>query len=220
MERRFREAGKTERKTKPTREPKTKIVIVSEGKRTEPAYFEDFARANRNGLIKVETVGLGAVPLSVVDRAIQDFDNLKRHARKQGDSFAHAFEVWAVFDRDEHVEFDMPIQKAEAHKVKVAYSNPCFEVWGIMHYRAVDGNIHRHVVQRELHAVHPSYHHDDNAKLDVASLQGQPYEAALLNAEKALTRRQEEGDDRGNPSTTVHILTEKIRKHGQKSTHK
>jgi len=71
MERRFRDPGKTERKAKATREPKAKVVIVSEGKRTEPEYFNDFARLNRNGLVEVKTVGLGAVPSSVVIRAIE-----------------------------------------------------------------------------------------------------------------------------------------------------
>jgi len=220
MERRFRDPGKTERKAKATREPKAKVVIVSEGKRTEPEYFNDFARLNRNGLVEVKTVGLGAVPSSVVIRAIEEYDKLKRLARKQGDSFANAFEVWAVFDRDEHAEFDIPIQKAEAHQIKVAYSNPCFEIWGLMHYRLVDGPIHRHSAQRELHAEHSSYHHGDNPVLDADSLQGKPYEAALNNAEKALIRRKEEGDERGNPSTTVHLLTEKIRKHGRKTVNK
>ena len=210
MERRFRDPGKTDRKTKATREPKAKVVIVSEGKRTEPEYFKRFARLNRNGLVEVKTVGLGAVPSSVVNRAIDEYDQLKRLARKQGDSFAYAFEVWAVFDRDEHVEFDMPIQKAEAHEIKVAYSNPCFEIWGLMHYCWVDGEIDRHSAQRKLHAEHPSYHHDDNPVLDADSLQGKPYEAALLNAKKALISRKKERAERGNPSTTVHLLTESI----------
>lgn len=211
MERRFREAGKIDRKTKAAREPKLKIVIVSEGKRTEPSYFDDFARLSRNGLVKVETVGLGAVPLSVVIRATEEYGKLKRLARKQGDSFANTFEIWAVFDRDEHVKFNEAIQQAEAHKIKVAYSNPCFEIWGLMHYRAVDGHIDRHPAQRELHTVHPSYHHDDNPVLDVVSLQGEPYKTALKNAQCALIRREEEGDLRGNPSTTVHLLAEQIK---------
>jgi hypothetical protein len=84
-----------------------------------------------------------------------------------------------------------------------------------MHYRPVDGHIERHPAQRELSTVHPSYHHEDNPVLDVASLQGKPYEDALLNANKALIRRQEEEDEQGNPSTTVHLLTEQIRKYGQ-----
>ena len=220
MERRFRDPGKIDRKTKATTGPKVKVVIVSEGRRTEPEYFNNFARLSRNGLVDVKTIGLGAVPSSVVIRAIEEFNKLKISARKQGDSFAYAYEVWAVFDRDEHGEFDMPIQQAKDHKIKVAYSNPCFEIWGLMHYCWVDGNIDRHKAQRELHAKHPSYHHDDNPVLDVASLQGKPYEAALHNAKQALTSRQKEDDERGNPSTTVHLLTEKIRKHGQKTVNK
>lgn len=215
MARRFRDSGKPERKSKPLRDPKAKIVIVSEGKRTEPAYFCDFARHNGNGLVIVKTVGLGSDPLTVVSRAIDEHKELEKLARKQGDSFAKAFEVWAVFDRDEHLRFNDAIQKAEAHKIKVAYSNPCFELWGLMHYRMVDGHLDRHSAQRRLHADHPSYHHEDNPVLDVASLQGKPYETASRNAGRALTRREEEGDARGNPSTTVHLLAGQILKFGR-----
>lgn len=215
MARRFRDPGRPERKAKPLREPKSKIIIVSEGKRTEPAYFREFARLNGNGLVVIVVHGLGADPMSVVGRAIEEYEEMARKARKERDSFAKAFEVWAVFDRDEHPQFETPIQKAEARNIQVAYSNPCFELWGLLHYWAVDAPLDRHAAQRELRKEHPGYHHQDRPVLDAASMQGKPYEDAVRNADRALARRREEGEARGNPSTTVHRLTEQIRKFGR-----
>lgn len=212
MARRFQDSGTTKRASKKPRNSKLKIVIVSEGERTEPDYFKQFARLHRNGLVIVMTVGLGCDPSRVVQRAIKEHQMLKRTAREQGDSFASEFEVWAVFDRDEHTEFDTPIQHAEANGIKVAYSNPCFELWGLMHYRLMDAPIHRHSAQRELNKVHPHYHHEENPVFDVPNLDGDLYEKALQNAKRALIRRKEEGNHRGNPSTTVDWLTETIRK--------
>lgn len=40
-----------------------------------------------------------------------------------------AAEIWLVFDKDELVVFDKIIEEAENYGFKVAWSNPCFEIW-------------------------------------------------------------------------------------------
>ena len=36
---------------------------------------------------------------------------------------------WAVFDRDEHPNFDEAVALCDSKSVRVGRSNPCFEVW-------------------------------------------------------------------------------------------
>ncbi len=108
--------------------------------------------------------------------------------------------MWAVFDRDAHPDFDAAIALCEAHGVGVARSNPCFELWLILHREDYDrpGN------SREMKA--------EFAALDVAC---DALAASVENAERRaaeqLDRRSEERAPYGNPSTTVGDLTRALR---------
>jgi len=64
------------------------LLIVCEGERTEPAYFESFPL---NKKVR-EIVGAGANTLSVVKEAIRLRDN------------SNFDEIWCVFDRDSFKE--------------------------------------------------------------------------------------------------------------------
>ena len=58
--------------------------------------------------------------------------------RKAKNSFEENDEVWAVFDRDEHPNFDQAIDRCRRAGVRVARSNPCFELWLILHEKDYD----------------------------------------------------------------------------------
>lgn len=78
---------------KGTRPPFDRILIVTEGAKTEPLYIEEIRKQKRISSAHVEVVHseLGAQPRQVVDSAVAKFAETK------------AFEcVYAVFDRDDH----------------------------------------------------------------------------------------------------------------------
>ena len=102
MERRFREARPVERRISSQRTPRPEIIIVCEGKVTEPEYFKQLSTLWGNSLVRVRTIGGCGVPISVVERAIDERRALALRARKTRDSFDEVFEVWAAFDRDAH----------------------------------------------------------------------------------------------------------------------
>lgn len=109
----------------PQKEEKQKILIVCEGKNTEPSYFNKFKLTTAT----VKTVGEGRNTITLVDRAIQlskkdDYD-----------------QVWCVFDKDEFTNehFNNAIFKAEGLGFKVAYSNQAFEYWLILHFEDHQG---------------------------------------------------------------------------------
>lgn len=199
------------RKTKP-RLPAEKIVIVCEGKVTEPAYFKSFKEIHRNPLVEVTTIGGCGVPPSVVQRAIEEKQRLIQIARRSRDSFDLLFQVWAVFDRDAHPQPQVPaaLQMAKQNDIKVAFSNPCFEVWGLMHFLEYARPGHHHAVQHELKRLLPGYCHEKNPAIDARALQSSYHEAVQRSA-RSLEARAREQRPQGDPSTNVHELTEAIR---------
>ena len=130
-----RDRGRTERslQRKPwSRRPRQIILIVSEGEKTEPNYFEGLRNVWKLSTAEVEVKGEGATPGVVVARAIEMRDERKRLARKgAADKYD---EVWAVFDRDTHTDFDAAMAAAKKADIKTAHSVPCIELWYLLHF--------------------------------------------------------------------------------------
>ena len=81
------------------------------------------------------------VPVSVVKKARK----LMAEGRNE---FSARDRTWVVFDRDAHPSFVQAINEAETQGISVAYSNPCFELWVVLHYRDDDGPAQRSEIQR------------------------------------------------------------------------
>jgi hypothetical protein len=46
-----------------------------------------------------------------------------------------ADEVWCVFDVDEHPKLAEARDQANANGIQLAVSNPCFELWLLLHFQ-------------------------------------------------------------------------------------
>jgi hypothetical protein len=93
-------------------------------------------------LIIVAGVG---VPYTIARRATEQARELgfPHGVRKRRDSYEENDEIWTVFDRDAHPQFDEAVKLCEQNRVGVARSNPCFELWLILHeadYDKPDGS--------------------------------------------------------------------------------
>ncbi|WP_082604415.1 RloB family protein [Acidovorax sp. Root217] len=196
------------------RKPKTQFIIVSEGEITEPYYFRKLKDLWHYPLLDIRIIEKAGVPTSVVERAIEEFKSKQRETKKNNNSF-EIFEVWALFDRDNFTSamISEAFQQAEANNIKVAHSNPCFELWGLMHFGCYAKPGHHHAVHKALTKKIPTYHHDKNPIFCPSEIMDK-YEAAVNNSEKAIINREGEGTPhpKGDPSTNVHLLTEAIRK--------
>ena len=115
-----------------------------------------------------------------------------------------------MFDRDDHAHFDEAVDMARANDIGLAISIPCFELWAILHYEDRDRPSHRHDCQRRLAELCDGYQGDNKRFNDLDAI-GNNHDQAVARARALLRRRDEEGDPHGNPSTTVHCLTEQIR---------
>lgn len=198
-------------------DPKVEIYIVCEGKNTEPAYFERCAEHYGNGLVKVRPIPGAGVPLTIVQTAKELKDQLTRDRNKQKtkNSFDACFRVWAVFDRDEHPEIERAMSIATESKIEVGFSNPCFEIWPLIHlvdYGSQDG---RHAVQKRLSLEMPNYDHERTAIIDFDLIKDN-FDTALRRATKLQAARAAENCVNGCPTTNVGVLVEKIVQNGKK----
>lgn len=192
------------RRRGPSREPKRRFVLVCEGAKTEPAYFAAIRRACLGALVGVETVPGVGVPMTVAERAVEEARTRKR-GRAKRDSFEEGDRVWAVFDRDAHPHFDEAVALCEGRGIGVARSDPCFELWLILHEREYDRPCSRGEAQTELARLRPEYDRRGAKTVDCDDLVRR-VEKAEERAETQLRRRTKERTPFGNPSTTVGRL--------------
>jgi hypothetical protein len=191
--------------------PKFLIIAVCEGKNTEPTYLKSFARHYGNGLVEVETVAPAGAPVTIVQTAV--VRKKARDGRKKADSFDKLFEVWAVFDRDEHPNIPQALDLANAHNVQIAISNPCIEIWPLLHFTNHQAPIHRHKLQQELAKYMPSYQPNGSKIIDFEAIKDR-FTEARTRAERQLAGHEATGDPNGNPSTTLYRLLDKIIQNG------
>jgi hypothetical protein len=112
-----------------TLEERQRFLIVCEGEKTEPNYFESFIQILPRQVVQLEIFGEGANTLSLVAKA--------KALRDRRVSSDYPFDqVWVVFDRDsfEPDDFDNAIHKVEACGMHCAWSNEAFELWYILHF--------------------------------------------------------------------------------------
>lgn len=200
------------RRQRSQREPKRRFVLFCEGKNTEPAYFSAFRRTLTGALIDIETrPGIG-VPMTVATEAVKyaKSQGLTKSSRRRKNSFEKKDEVWAVFDRDQHPKFSQAVKLCQDNNIEVARSNPCFELWLILHEQDYDQVNHHRAVQKELKKLRPEYD-DQRRKIPDCNDMVTRVKSAEKRGEKQLNRREAEGCPYGNPSTTVGILTKAIR---------
>lgn len=78
-----------------------RILIVSEGRKTEPQYFEEIRSAYRlnSANVQVYPSQMGTAPLQVVQYAMKLFKEGDHHSGIRPQSFD---QVYVVFDRDAH----------------------------------------------------------------------------------------------------------------------
>jgi len=200
------------RRRPPSREPKRRFTVFCEGRNTEPAYFRSLQRTVADALIDLVIVPAAGSPFTIAAQAVERARELgiAGRTRRKRDSYEEKDEVWAVFDRDVHPRYDEAVTLCEHNHVGAARSNPCFEVWLVLHESDYDKPDDHHAVQAYLCRLRPEYDPTGRKLPNCADLLTR-IDAAEQRAELQLRRRLEEGAAFGRPSTTVFLLTRAIR---------
>jgi hypothetical protein len=198
-----------------TIDPKVEIHIVCEGRNTEPVYFEQCASYYGNGLVKVIPIPGAGAPITIVQKAKQLKEELTAKRKKSQNSFDHCFRVWAVFDRDEHHHIEAAIAQSLENGIDIGFSNPCFELWPLLHLVPYGNQDGRHAVQKRLNSEMPGYDHDTKAIVDFDMIKDS-FSVALDRAKALNAAREAENCTLGCPSTNVGELVLKIVQNGKK----
>jgi len=189
-----------------TRSPKKRFLLFCEGK-TEKCYFDALNRIVRDALIEVVSDPVGGAPRTIADKAIR-----KTRERRRKDSYEENDEIWAVFDRDTHPRYEDSIQRCEIAGVGVARSNPCFELWLVLHFESFDRPCTSAEIQQHLRTHIPEYHPTSNKTVDCAALMERIDPAENRGQRQFDARQQERQGSLGPPYTTVWRLTRAVRK--------
>ena len=190
------------------RAPYDKVLIVTEGKKTEPEYFNDLKKYYRIHSANIKIDGSGdSSPESVVKYGKKLYED----ERSRGDAFDR---VYFVFDKDTHLTYSQALDEIKRYRRKNTFfainSVPCFEYWLLLHFTyttepfkaagklsaadAVTQKVRKHI---------PDY------EKSTTGLFVQLYdqlEQAKKNAVLSIEEAGKTGTD--NPSTRVHELVD------------
>lgn len=196
----------------PSRDPLPLILVVCEGKVTEPEYLDAFRIAHGANTVRVRVESPGGDPRALVERAVRLRDEADREARRARDQNLRYDEVWCVFDVDQHQRLEDARTEAERSRVRLAVSNPCFELWLLLHFAEQAAHLSSRQARDRLRKHLPSY----DKHVSFADASG-GYGEAVRRAQALDVRHTAAGSPGGNPSTGVHRLTERIRQFGKEN---
>lgn len=201
-----RKQAKIAQRAQDTQDERETLVIACEDSVSAPLYFNAiFDDLKINHAIAASSLVIAkhkhTDPYGVLEDLLdhpdyQDFDH-----------------QWIVIDRDEErtnsgghtlESFNQAIVRAKAKKIKVAYSNPCFEIWYLLHFDYRNTTIDRDELVKQLEH---DYRYKKNALL---ILNQDQQDAAIKNATNLIRSWVDaQGTTKpatDNPSTTVHDL--------------
>jgi hypothetical protein len=179
------------------------VVIATEGSKTEKQYFEGKFGSSK---LKIEVLPTGSdglsAPKHVLDRLSEFTD---RYDLSDED------EQWLMVDVDRiRPEFLSQIcQEALQKNFRLAISNPCFELWLLLHFRDPDVRDANCVMIEERLKEELGEYNKSRINLSVFTINGV---AAAINRSKHLSPNEGERWPEF-PGTRVHRVAERILDH-------
>jgi hypothetical protein len=180
----------------PTRQPRRTILIVVGADRTEADYLKGLRDHVKAATVTMKIVAKPGAP-----------DQLVEHARGFADRDLYD-EIWCVTDVD-HYEREggkvtLAVELAAKEGIDVAVSNPCFEIWLLLHRESCSSPCRDcDAVLRKLRKALPAY--------DKSGLRFNDFAGGLDEARARAERLEPTGRDHSrNPSTSVWRLVNAI----------
>ena len=114
------------------RKIKDRILILCEGEKTEPNYFNglkrDKFRSNRLSALRIEIYDYGS---NTAKELVKQAKSLKDDAKREKNPYD---KIWVVFDRDGYTKHPQALDQASANGIRVAFSSISFEFWFLLHF--------------------------------------------------------------------------------------
>lgn len=193
-------------------------LIVCEGAKTEPNYFEGLKQDLPKGVLiayQIDIEGTGRNTQSLVEEA----ERLKKAYEKNTERVIDR--LWVVLDRDsfDAESFNNAINYCMAHSIGCAWSNEAFELWYLLHFHYYNNAINRKdyqdLIEQNLQPfLGDEYRYQKNSVEMYALLNEYgSIEDAIRNAknlENSFVGRQDYANH--NPCTMVYKLVEELLK--------
>jgi hypothetical protein len=196
---------------KPSLEPRKRILIVCEGEKTEPIYFNYLKRILRLSSAEICIIGkdCGSDPNSVVGCAIERIQNSK-------DPYD---EAWCLIDTEVPPRLNLndaynratlsykPPRGIQTN-LRIILSNPCFEFWYILHFNRTSQTFTSNKkVYSLLKQYIPGYSKSDK---NVPERVYEKTKDAVRNSELVLRQQHQDCTNlrNCNPSTHVHKVVQ------------
>jgi len=196
------------------------FLIVTEGERTEPLYFngiKDLIQLKIGGnidVIEIPTIdihGEGRSTGSLIDKT----DEIVKKAKIIYQN------IWVVFDKDDFEDFDKAIKSGLEKGYKVAWSNQSFEYWIYLHFNYSDSALHRNEWNKKLDDIFRQNNLKDGKYKknyeDIYNLLNlyDGVNTAIKNAKRRMSDFSNERDipSEYNPGTMVYKLVEELRRY-------
>lgn len=190
-----------------------RFLIVTEGTKTEPYYFEGFRRRVNEEFhgeyVTLRVCGVG-------DNTVSLFERARSIASADPDGFT---QVWVVYDKDSFPsrDFNAVVDRCSSESgggvvYRAAWTNESFELWYILHFAYVDSALGRGsyapILTRYLRAEGLGKYEKNRADMfDV--LEGR-MQTAIANAERLEGLNAGRAPADSNPGTTVHLLVKEL----------
>lgn len=142
---RERKAAKASRKRlENNREQHVRFLIVCEGKKTEPHYFESLIEKHTSAVREVTIEGEGMATIALVKQTKKIRNDLELKNDMRFDR------IWVVFDKDDFDDFNDAIRLATKYGFQCAWTNESFELWYLLHFYYLDTAISRDAYIKKL----------------------------------------------------------------------
>lgn len=197
-------------------EPLEYYLIVCEGEKTEPNYFNEiknlinaqYPHRVEIKQIEIDIRGEGINTLSLLERAKRYIDELR----------GQVTQVWLVYDKDDFPpdRFDTTQYEAERRSqdgevsFNVAWSNQCIEYWFLLHFEYLQADIQRDEYIRKLDKYFKDlgvggYRKNRRDIFSILSRHGN-LELAIRWAKKSMDEHVGKTPSQSAPATRVHEL--------------
>ena len=211
-----RYARQEQKRKQDVRNKRMYYLIVCEGAKTEPNYFEGLKQDLPKGVLaayQIDIEGTGRNTQSLVEEAERLKKAYEENTEREIDR------LWVVFDRDsfDAESFNNAINYCMAHTIGCAWSNEAFELWYLLHFHYYNNAMNREEFQHRIEEnLQPNlgeeYGYEKNSTEMYALLKeyGSVQDAIrnAKNLERNFPGRQDYANH--NPCTMVYKLVEEL----------
>ena len=207
-----------EKRKKDIRNKRRYYLIVCEGEKTEPNYFEGLKQDLPKGVLtsfQIDIEGTGRNTESLVD------ESLRLKAAYEKETGRLIDKLWVVFDKDSFTanSFNTAINRCNSSRpvIGCAWSNEAFELWYLLHFHFYNNAIGREAYQRLIEqSIQPlmgnEYRYRKNSVEMYSILKTHGSIADAIRNAKRLKENFEGRQDYANhnPCTMVYELVEEL----------